>query len=273
MQFDYEKNLWGKEEATLSLFSPTYFRLKKALQVLKKTPAGENILDFGCGAGRFIRALRNHRPDLKAYGCDISVAAITLAKRAGDNIEYAVNKVDEKLPYSNDFFANIFIFDVLEHIFDVSGTLKELYRILKKDGTLFLQTPCENDWLSLWFWLDKWGWKKDLTKKFAGHVNFFSRKELQELLAKTGFEIEKRYYSDHCLGQKVGILAFYLTAAQAKKKNLPIYNNETCMSELKENRGMGWSILGKAINFLINCEALLWQKVPSANVFYILKKK
>ncbi|HNU96133.1 MAG TPA: methyltransferase domain-containing protein [Candidatus Magasanikbacteria bacterium] len=273
MQFDYEKNLWGKEEATLSLFSPTYFRLKKALQVLKKTPIGENILDFGCGAGRFIRALRNRRPDLRAFGCDISVSAISLASRANDNVNYTVNQVDEKLPYQNDFFANIFIFDVLEHVVDVEGVLKEWIRVLKKDGILFLQVPCEKDWLSLWFWLDKVGLKKEITKKFAGHVNFFSRKELKDTLQRVGFKIEKRYYCDHFLGQKAGILAFYLTAAQAKKKNLPVYNNETCMSELKESRGMGWSFLGKFANFLINCEALLLQKIPSANVFYILKKK
>ena len=273
MQFDYEKNLWGKEEATLSLFSPTYFRLKKALQILKKTQPGENILDFGCGVGRFIRALRNRRPDLHAYGCDISVSAISLASRVNDNVNYVVNKAEEKLPYKNEFFAKIFIFDVLEHVADVGDILKELSRVLKKDGTLFLQVPCEKDWLSLWFWLDKMGLKKEITKRFAGHVNFFSRKELKDILQEAGFEIDKKYYCDHCLGQKAGILAFYLTAVQAKKKNLPVYNNETCMSELKESRGMGWSFLGKVANFLINCEALLLQKTPSANVFYILKKK
>ncbi len=272
MQFDYEKNLWGKEEATLSLVSPTYFRLKKALQVLKKTPIGKNILDFGCGAGRFIRALRNRRPDLHAYGCDVSVSAISLAQHNADNVNYAVNKVDERLPYENEFFSNIFIFDVLEHVSDPLRTLLDLNRILKKEGVLFLQVPCEKDWLSLWFWFDKWGWKKDLTKKFAGHISFFSRKELKKTIMEAGFKIEKKYYCDHLLGQKIGILAFYLTAWQARKKNLSFYNNETCMSELKESRGMGWSFLGKLINFLINCESVLLQKIPSANVFYILKK-
>ncbi|MDO9509873.1 MAG: class I SAM-dependent methyltransferase [Candidatus Magasanikbacteria bacterium] len=272
MIFDYEKNLWGKEEATLSIFSPTYFRLRKALQILKKTPTGKNILDFGCGAGRFIRALRDYRPDLKSFGCDISVSAITLEQHSEDNVQYLVNKTDEKLSYADEFFFNIFIFDVLEHINGVEGTLKELNRILNKNGTLFLQVPCENDWLSLWYWLDKIGLKKELTKKFAGHVNFWSRKELEKLFVPAGFKIEKKYYCDHLLGQKVGIFAFYLTAWQARKKKLAFYNNETCMSELKESRGMGWSFLGKTVNFFINLEALIWQKVPSANVFYILKK-
>ncbi len=271
MQFDYEKNLWGKEEATLSLFSPTYFRLKKALQVLKKTPIGENILDFGCGAGRFARALKDYRPDLNVYGCDISRQAIDVAKRADDGVSYAVSE-SEKTIYQDENFSNIFVFDVLEHVYKPTEVLQELARILKNNGTLFLQVPCENDWLSLWYWLDKMGLKKEITKKFAGHVNFWSRQELEKLVKATGFKIEKKYYGDHLLGQKAGIMAFYLTAWQARKKKLAVYNNETCMTELKESRGMGWSFLGKTANLFINLEDLIWQKTPSANVFYVLKK-
>ena len=271
MQFDYEKNLWGKEEATLSLFSPTYFRLKKALQVLKKTSIGENILDFGCGAGRFARALKDYRPDLKVYGCDISKQAIDVAKRTNDGVFYETSD-SEKTTYLDKNFSNIFVFDVLEHVYKPTEVLNELSRILKDNGTLFLQVPCEKDWLSLWYWLDKLGLKKDLTKKFAGHVNFWSRKELEKLIMSAGFKIEKKYYGDHLLGQKAGVLAFYLTAWQARKKNMVVYNNETCMTELKESRGMGWSFFGKTANLFINLEDLIYQKIPSANVFYILKK-
>ena len=272
MLFDYEKNLWGKEEATLSLFSPTYFRLSKALQILKKTPIDEKVLDFGCGAGRFTRALKDYRPDLEVHGCDISLSAITMAKRQNDGVDYKQSEIDQKIDYPDNYFSNIFIFDVLEHVNKPIEVLSDLHRILKNDGILFLQVPCEKDWLSLWFWFDKLGWKKEITKKFAGHVNFWSRKELEKIFVPAGFKIEKKYYCDHLLGQKVGILAFYMTAWQARKKNLVSYNNETCMSELKESRGMGWSILGKTVNLFINLEALIWQKVPSANVFYILKK-
>lgn len=272
MIFDYEQNLWGKDEATLSLFSPTYFRLKKALKILKDTLSGEKVLDFGCGAGRFARAFKNQRPDLQVYGCDISGEAINKAKQANDGVVYEKTEINRCTDYAGAFFHNIFVFDVLEHVDNPKEVLLDLKRILKNDGTLFLQVPCEKDWLSLWCWLDKVGLKKDLTRKFAGHVNFWSRKELNKLILEAGFKIEKRYYADHLLGQKAGIFAFYLTAFQARKRNLPVYNNETCMSELKESRGMGWSVLGKAANLFINLEDLLWQKVPSSNVFYILKK-
>jgi len=272
MIFDYEQNLWGKEEAIRSLFSPTYFRLKKALKILKNALPGENILDFGCGVGRFARAFKNHRPDLQIYGCDISGEAIERAKKTNDGVLYEKTEINRHTDYPDLFFNNIFVFDVLEHVEDPREVLLDLKRILKNDGILFLQVPCERDWLSLWYWLDKVGLKKDLTRKFAGHVNFWSRKELKKLVLEVGFQIEKRYYVDHLLGQKAGILAFYLTAYQAHKRNLPVYNNETCMSELKERRGMGWSVLGKAANLFINLEDLLWQKVPSGNIFYILRK-
>ncbi len=273
MIFDYEQNLWGKEEATVSLFSPTYFRLKKALNIFKKIPAGAKILDFGCGAGRFSRAFKNQRPDLEVYGCDISETAILKAKATRDGVIYDRIQSDKIVCYPEDFFENIFVFDVLEHAENPEAVLNELKRTLKKDGGIFLQVPCEGDVLSLWFWLDKLGLKKDLTNKFAGHVNFWSRRALRNLLEKAGFKIEKSYYGDHLLGQTAGVLAFYLTAAQARKKKTIVYNNETCMNELKESRGMGWSFLGKTANLLINLEDLIWQKFPSANVFYFLKKK
>ena len=272
MLFDYEKNLWGKESATLSLFSPTYFRLKKALSILKKTPAGENVLDFGCGVGRFARAFKNLRPDLNVYGCDISEEAIKSAKQTNDGAEYEVIYTGRKTRYADGTFENIFIFDVLEHLENPAFVLQDLKRILKNGGTLFLQVPCEKDWLSLWYWLDKVGLKKDLTKNFAGHVNFWSRSGLNDLLLLNGFKIKKKYYADHFLGQLAGTFAFYETARQARRKKLAVYNNEKCMSELKENRGMGWSFLGKTVNLFINLEDMLWQKIPSSNVFYILGK-
>ncbi|HRY36384.1 MAG TPA: class I SAM-dependent methyltransferase [Candidatus Magasanikbacteria bacterium] len=273
MIFDYEQNVWGKEEATLSFVSPTYFRLKKALKILKKTSTGEKVLDFGCGVGRFARAFRNQRPDLEIYGCDISERAILKAKGERDGVIYDRIESDKIVCYPEEFFENIFVFDVLEHAENPEAVLTELKRILKNDGSIFLQVPCEGDFLSLWFWLDKIGLKKDLTKKFAGHVNFWSRKNLLILLKKCGFKVEKLYYGDHLLGQMAGVLAFYLTSMQARKKGTTVYNNETCMSELKESRGMGWSALGKTANFFINLEDLVWQKFPSANVFCVLKKK
>jgi len=86
-----------------------------------------------------------------------------------------------KIPAKDNFFDMIVIFDVIEHI--PKGTemiaLKEIKRVLKPGGELFLSTP-------LSFWLSNImdpAW-------YFGHRHY-KEKQLKKMLRKTGFKIEK----------------------------------------------------------------------------------
>ena len=48
------------------------------------------------------------------------------------------------LPFSDNFFDLVTMFHVLEHIKDSGAVLAEIYRILKKNGTLLMVTPNAN---------------------------------------------------------------------------------------------------------------------------------
>lgn len=112
-------------------------------EFVKKYVAGKIVLDLACGTGYGTRMIRNFSGK-PTYGIDISTEAIHHAKKtyATDGLEFIHGDVT-KLPFTDSFFDTIVSFETIEHL-DANGRslfLKELYRVLKPDGTLILSTP------------------------------------------------------------------------------------------------------------------------------------
>lgn len=47
----------------------------------------------------------------------------------------------ENLPFENNMFDFVYCFTVLEHVKDVKKSLSEMYRVVKKNGIVFIETP------------------------------------------------------------------------------------------------------------------------------------
>lgn len=268
MSFNYEQSIWGRGKATLAWSDPASFRLRQALKSLQSLPSGARVLEIGCGAGQFIRALQEHRQDLVCCGCDISVSALESAKKYYERVEYAACSTDT-LPYADASFEAVLIFDVLEHVDTVSATIGEMKRVLKPGGSAYCFVPCEGDWLSLWHLLDLLHLKRDLTKKYAGHINYFSRRSLLALF-KADFSVVKIRYSEHVFGQLLGVAAFFLMDRAAKRRGLVQINNESYFT--------GWSaapvrLIKNIVNTLVYLESTLLCRVPSPNVHVVVRKK
>lgn len=268
MFFNYEQSIWGQGIATLAWSDPASFRLRQALESVRSLPAGGRVLEIGCGAGQFIRAIKQLRPELDCHGCDISVYAVEEAKHhTDDGVSYAVS--DVRFPYGDSFFDAVLIFDVLEHVEDPAALLTEMQRVLKPGGIAYCFVPCEGDALSLWHLLDKLDLKHDLTKKHAGHINYFSRESLLALFESNFFVFAIRF-SEHFLGQIIGIVAFFLMDRAAKRQGEVQINNETYFSQPSSSLV---KIAKNIVNSLIYLESLLFSRVPSPNVHLTLRKK
>lgn len=150
--------------------------------VRRAKPGGGWVLDAGCGTGGFVRALCQD-PAWHGIGSDFHLAALSLARRQGVN---AVCNDLGALPLPPGAFDAVTLWEVIEHVPDPRGTLKQVYRVLKPGGKLLLSTPNGTSWQAR-FWRADWrGWEA------PRHLQLFTLPTLRRLLQDTGFEITRR---------------------------------------------------------------------------------
>jgi putative flippase GtrA/SAM-dependent methyltransferase len=133
------------------------------------------ILDFGAGDGAFVKRFLR---DGTAVDCVEPDTASHSALRA------LVPVVAPGLgTLEADHYAFVYAINVLEHLRDLDHYLAELYRVLRKDGRLFVFVPAFH---VLWTSLD------DEVK----HVQRFTRQSLTANLENARFAIETSRYFD-----------------------------------------------------------------------------
>jgi len=112
---------------------------------LKKVPIkrGMVVLDYGCGPGRYtLPAARLVGPTGKVFAVDIQPLAInTIKEKAAreslTNIEAVL--VDSYNTGIQDSSINlVFLIDTLHLINDYPALFREIYRLLKQDGLIFM---------------------------------------------------------------------------------------------------------------------------------------
>ena len=272
MAFNYEQSIWGRGYAGLSPADLASFRLRSAWRALDTVRSGGSVLEVGSGAGQFIRSIKKLRQDLDCFGGDISESAIALAREVPDGVVYAVN--GDSLPYADASMDAVLIFDVLEHVPDPASVLREIYRVLKPGGVFYAYVPCEGDVTSLWGFCRRFGLRGDLTRRHAGHINYFSRATLKDLYRRVGFSQIQFRYSEHVLGQMLMFVAFNLMDRAAKKRGVSQVNGEEYFQSLSATvKAPGlFSIFKKIINSLVYFESVVFNRVPSPNVHSTARK-
>lgn len=105
---------------------------------------GKVALDLGCFTGGRTVAWAQRYELAKVYGIDIEEVYTEAATRFGEikgvHGEFRLS-MGESLPFEDQMFDAVLSFDVFEHVTDVEKTLNECYRVLKKQGRLFVVFP------------------------------------------------------------------------------------------------------------------------------------
>jgi 2-polyprenyl-3-methyl-5-hydroxy-6-metoxy-1,4-benzoquinol methylase len=144
---------------------------------------GDNVLDLGCGAGRFTEEMR--KAGYRAIGMDISEAALRVAKVHAPDCDFKILKADGTIPVTEESFDAVWTSEVIEHILNVEAFLKEIHRVLKRSGILIMTTPYHGllkNLLIATFRFDKHFDPEGL------HIRFFDRKGLERCLGKAHFD-------------------------------------------------------------------------------------
>ncbi len=109
----------------------------RLLQILG-AKKGESILDLGCGRGGFCHSA--FMRGLNVYGADFSVTALKDAESLNNNINF-VPADAANLPFRDKFFDYVVCLGSFEHFTDKVAVLREIKRILKDNGKVFMFLP------------------------------------------------------------------------------------------------------------------------------------
>lgn len=153
-----------------------------------------NILDLGCGNGSLARKITESGFE-NVYGTDASEQGIAIAKKSHKNRFFVQDLSSKVLPQElqNIFFKTIISVEVIEHLYNPDEFIIFCKDILMKNGggELILSTPyhgyLKNLLLSIF---DKWDFHHTVDWQ-GGHIKFWSKKTLSEILKKHGFIVEK----------------------------------------------------------------------------------
>lgn len=163
-------------------------RIKKSIAIIEKLIPG-NLLDIGCldGSWAFYWAKRGW----KCFGIDINPSSVEASRDKGIEAKLCdLNK--DILPFENDFFDLVFAGEIIEHLIDTDGFLKEIYRVLKPFGNILLTTPnlvsFEN---RLKIFVGKYPLWVDYRLKGTGHIRAYTPRTLKEQLKENGFLVTK----------------------------------------------------------------------------------
>lgn len=137
----------------------------------------EPVLDIGCSVGSNLKILLSNK--IHAIGIDYSLYTLSLAK-SRLNLPL-INGDLNQLPVQSKSVGLIIAMDILEHLEDDAKGMGELYRVLKKGGTLILTVPAF-DFL--------WGIQDEVT----GHKRRYTLKEITRKLRQEGFDILRSSY-------------------------------------------------------------------------------
>lgn len=153
---------------------------------------GNRILDVGCGDGTFSHYIKNKFRRL--YGAEIAKEAAHIAQKQG--VFTTITDLNSSLSYKVNTFDAVTCLDVIEHLPDPRLLLAEIHRVLRPDGKLVLTTPNFRYFRNLNKLIFKGVFPHTTPDDFAWrgvHLNYFTRRDLKNLLGKAGF-VRMRFF-------------------------------------------------------------------------------
>lgn len=154
----------------------------------------EKILDVGCGGGKTVKKLAQATCNT-VWGADISATAVNEAfhtnKKAVKSGHVMICKAGVfSLPFDNDTFDIVTAVETVYFWPDLEAALKEIYRVMVKDGQLMILTDARAD-----------GPHPEKIAEVAEHIHLRlpSANSLADAMRKAGFKGVTAYIRDDAL--------------------------------------------------------------------------
>lgn len=162
------------------------------------------ILDVPCGRGFYLNMFR-YVSNCTVIGAELDWQVIQKAQANIGHLNIPLHRANlYHLPYPDNYFDAVILSEILEHIDDDVGGLKEAWRVLKPGSVVVITVPHAN----YPFWWDPIN--KTLETLFhthiqrgmfagiwANHVRLYTRSQLRSAAERAGFTVEEERSFTH----------------------------------------------------------------------------
>lgn len=162
-------------------------------------PNGARILDYGCGNVGYL--LDFGRRGFNISGAEISSNVVAQCRDNKIDVRQVTNL--SKIPFADEEFDIVYLMQVFEHLRDPNLFMKELYRVLKPGGLLYLSVPNID---SIWRKIFGSNWVSGWFAPF--HLFHYSEKTLKILANRNGFDAVDSWSSTPESWFRLNICAF-----------------------------------------------------------------
>ena len=171
------------------------WRVRATFAYLDPQP-GDEILDCGCGLGFYLMALSRF-VSCCLHGLDHDFKSLLFAQKQVSGARVGLHLGDiYHLPYCDEFFDKVLLSEVLEHLDDDLPALREVWRVLRPEGTLVVTVPYRD----YPFFYDPINWvcdrllhhpirKGPLAGAWMDHRRLYCREDLLGLMHQAGFAV------------------------------------------------------------------------------------
>lgn len=143
------------------------------------------LLDIACGGGYFLAEVEKR--GLDTFGLDFSKVALQIACSQTSRSALILGDA-ENLPFEDDSFDYVANLGSLEHFLRPDIGLREMTRVLKKDGTAIILVPNSYFFMTLWNVLRRGSTGRETDQKLD---RWATKEEWTELIDKNGLGVKR----------------------------------------------------------------------------------
>tara|TARA_R110002072_G_scaffold64203_3_gene159420 strand:+ start:32146 stop:32808 length:663 start_codon:yes stop_codon:yes gene_type:complete len=169
------------------------------------------IMDVGCGQGHLLSKVRAVGYE-NLTGCDYSDF------QGEKNFNFFQHDCNLAFPADVEGFDCLLCSEVIEHIENPWFFIRELLRVLKKEGGLVLSTPNPESWLSIITLVVKGYYNAFGPKDYPAHITPVSHYEVNNMITAAGSKIEKTFFIPNGRMPGTGFMWKQLIPAVAGKR-------------------------------------------------------
>lgn len=161
----YER-VYGDDDLLAEYLAPERVAFYEEVAEISADPQPRAVIDVGCGTGNLLRAVVDKTMPERVVGIDYARAGIERARELVPSGEFRAQSLYDVDPVER--FDLVLCTEVLEHLRDPEAAVDVLVRLCAGSGRILITVPDGA--------LDAW----------EGHCNFWTQRELEELLRRYG---------------------------------------------------------------------------------------